>query len=64
MWSKFAILSFFFNAYVATACTPPNIMLEVQSAEDASFITFPAAMYTDCTLTTPEALPAGMFDEL
>ena len=62
MRSTHAILSFF-NAYVTIACTPPNIMLEVQSAENASVVTFPITMYTDCTLTVSEALAAGMYDE-
>ena len=60
----FAILPFFVNAYVATACTPPNIMLEVQPAEGASTVTFPVPMYSDCTLTESKVLPAGMFNEL
>ena len=62
MRSTFAIL-LFFSAYVTTSCTPPNIMLEVQPTEDASSVTFPVTMYTDCTLTVPELLAAGMFDE-
>lgn len=58
-----AILPFLVNAYVATACTPPFIMLEVQPVENASTVTFPTPMYEDCTLTVPKVLPAGMFNE-
>jgi hypothetical protein len=60
----FAILPFFVKAYVATACTPPNIMLEVRPAENASTVTFPVPMYSDCTLTESQLLPAGMSNEL
>jgi hypothetical protein len=60
----FAILYIFFNTYIATAYTPPNIILDVQPNNSESFVTFLVPIYSDYTFAFAESLDAGIFNKL